>query len=162
MAKRIKSIGKKGKGISFAKSAKFDLKMEKGVRTLAPSDDTKTHAIQLVASGVEQKQVAKQIGVEHKLVGRLISAKERKRIGEVEGATILRRSLLENAIVAGEVVREKVGDLGAKDAAVVMGISTSNYLAMRKETEAEQTVVTPHEIASLAKEIAKLTQISQA
>ena len=165
MGKLIKSVGSKGKktaGLSFKKKpTAFDLKVEKGDRTLAPSEATKKKAIALVAEGVSQRVAAAELAIRPEEISRLIRAKNRKRIGETEGAIILREFLLENAIIAGEVVREKVTDLGAKDAAIVMGISTSNYLAMKAKTESEQKVVTPREIATLASEIGKYKQLSQ-
>lgn len=127
---------------------------DKGKAKLGLNHASRKAVVERIADGAQRGIVAAEFGVSVQTVDRIKSAKERTRIGESDGAAILRKSLLENAIIAGEVVREKIDDLTPAQAAVVQGISTSNYLALKAKTETEQVAVSPHEIKSLALTIA--------
>ena len=154
--KSIAALVANASGLKFKKTIPVNTNtlQTKGKVKLGLNDAAKAAVVERIADGARREIVAREFGISVEMVDYIKNAKERVRIGESDGAMILRKSLLENAIIAGEVVRGGIGELDAAKAAVVQGISTSNYLALKAKTETEQIAVSPHEIKSLALTIA--------
>lgn len=99
-------------------------------------------------------KIAKDHGLTKSAVASLTSAERRGRIDEGNGVALLRNQFLRVAIAANEQVETKIEDLAPKDAAVVAGIATSNFIELQKKAGSDPVKVQPHELASIAAALA--------
>jgi len=147
----------------IAPTTKFerkDVKIKKGNTTLSVKPAEVKAMMDAKSRGLTNKQIADQHGVAKGTVDVIARSAMRPRLNTEDGKVTLKHAWLRTAIKAADVVEEKIEDLSAKDAAVVAGIATSNFLEMDKKANDVKTKVSPHELASIAKSLTEIKRLN--